>query len=98
MDIALTNLELRQMIIWAENTISGGHFGDGNVIFPEESITMYKLKNSNSGKLDLSERDIRILIIWAENAIGKTLRGITSEEISLIDKLQKAQQDFQNQM
>ncbi|HEO66216.1 MAG TPA: hypothetical protein ENI73_10165 [Spirochaetes bacterium] len=94
MKLELTELELKQLVIWADHTIAGGHFGDGNVVFPEEGITLDKLKNSQDGTLEIRERDVQVMIIWCENAIGKTLKGMTSEEISLIAKLEQAQEAF----
>lgn len=91
MELKLTNLELRQLLIWADHTISGGHWGDGDVVFPEEGITLDKLNKSQDGTVEANERDISTMIIWCENAIGKTLKGMTSEEISLIEKLKSAE-------
>ncbi len=94
MKLELNDLELKQLTIWADHTIAGGHFGDGNVVFPEEEITLNKLKKSQDGKIEVRERDVQVMIIWCENAIGKTLKGMTSEEISLINKLKQAQKDL----
>lgn len=95
MILELTPLEIRQLIIWAKNTIEGGHFGDGNVVFPEEGITLYKLENSpDNGNIEVTERDLTMMKIWCENAIGQTLQGMTSEEISVVSKLKKAIDDI----
>ncbi len=94
MKLKLTSLEQKQLLIWAENTISGGHYGDSDVVFPEESITLHKLENASEDELEVSERDVRIMLIWCENAIGSTLRGMTSEETSLIAKLKEAAQEL----
>ncbi len=86
-------LEVKQLLIWAENTISGGHYGDHNVILPEERITLDKLKNNvKDGAIDVNERDLKIMIIWSDNAIGG--EGMISEEISLIEKLKKAMNEI----
>lgn len=94
MKIELSPLEIRQLIIWAKNTIEGGHFGDGNVVFPEEEVTLYKLEHSEDGQVEVTERDLNILKIWSENAIGQSLHGMTSEEISVVSKLKKAIDDI----
>ena len=94
MILTLTPLECKQLVIWADNTMAGGHWGDGNVVFPEEEITIQKVNAATDGKIKVSERDINTMIIWAENAVGKTLKGMTSEEISLISKLREAQRAF----
>ena len=86
MTLNLTDLEKRQILIWADDTMAGGHWGNGNVVFPEEQITLQKL-NSSTNDIKVEERDVKTMMIWAENAIGKTLKGMTSEEISLIQKL-----------
>ncbi|MDH5682753.1 MAG: hypothetical protein OEZ36_14270, partial [Spirochaetota bacterium] len=87
MYLKLTELEKKQLLIWADNTMTGGHWGNGNVVFPEEANTLQKINTSSSNELTIEERDLKTMIIWAENAIGKTLKGMTSEEISLINKL-----------
>ena len=88
-ELKLTSSELRLLIIWAENTIHGGHFGDGDVILPEEDIVLKKIKQSENKIINVNERDLRVIFIWAENSIGSTLEGMTGEEISLINKLKE---------
>lgn len=98
MTIKLTPLELKQLLIWADNTIAGGHFGDGNVVFPEEGFTLQKLKKSPAGEIEISPRDLKIMLIWVENAVGSTMRGMTSEETSLIAKLKELEKNVAEQM
>jgi len=94
LELKLSELEKKQLLIWASNTIEGGHFGDSNVVFPEEGITLNKLETTKNGKLNVNEQDVKIMIIWCENAIGQSLKGMTSEEISLIDKLKNAESEL----
>ena len=90
LEISFTNSEIRQLTIWAESTIHGGHYGDGDIILPDENVILTKLKKTNDGTIKLTNRDIEVLLIWAGNAIGSDLQGMTPEEISALQKLKQA--------
>jgi len=85
--LKLTATELEQLKHWADKTIHGGHFGNNDIILPEESIVLDKINRYDEGYIEIDERDLRIIMIWAENTLGSTLKGMTGEEISLINKL-----------
>jgi hypothetical protein len=89
MKIELTVPEVKQLLVWAEHAIEGGHFGDGNFMIPEEEITRNKLKDFKGGTFELSKMDIRILYYWAEANLGSSLNGMIPEEISIVEKLKQ---------
>ena len=84
--------EIRQILIWAEHAIEGGHFGDGNFMLPEEAITRKKMQEHTDGDIHLSKMDLKIIRYWAEGTLGSSLKGMVPEEISVIEKLQWASQ------
>ena len=91
-ELNINSLELKHLFIWADKTISGGHFGNGDVIFPEENITLTKLKNSEPGSINVTRKDIEIILIWCEKATG--FHGMIAEEATLISKLMEAKKSF----
>jgi hypothetical protein len=90
LEVYLTKQELKQILVWAENAIEGGHFGDGNIVLPEEEITLKKIKNHEDGNISLGIYDIKIIKYWAESILGSSLKGMISEEISVLEKLKLA--------
>lgn len=93
-EISFSNSEIRLLKIWAENTIHGGHYGNGDIILPDEEVILTKVKNAIDGKIQLKPRDIQVILIWAENMIGSDLKGMTPEEISVVEKLKKARDEL----
>ncbi|KPJ89418.1 MAG: hypothetical protein AMS17_02070 [Spirochaetes bacterium DG_61] len=86
MRIHLSPFEIEIIKIWAEATIHGGHWGNGDFAVPEEKIILEKIAKTGNGKLDLTESEARILLTWSESS-----RGIhTMEEVSVINKLNEA--------
>ncbi len=88
----LSTTEVKQILVWAEHAIEGGHFGDGNMMIPEEEITRNKLINQKSGNIHLSRSDIKIIKYWAESTLGSSLRGMLPEEVSVIEKIKNFNQ------
>ena len=88
----LSSTEVRQILVWAEHAIEGGHFGDGNMMIPEEAITLNKLKEKKQGEFDFSRSDIKILKYWAESTLGQSLKGMVAEEISVVEKIKNFNQ------
>jgi hypothetical protein len=83
MNLVLTETEISVIRIWAESTIRGGHWGDGDFFIPEESILLRKLDESKGGLINLTNGEARMILIWSESS-----RGIyTMEEESAIGKL-----------
>lgn len=87
-----TGSEIRQILIWAEHAIEGGHFGDGNFMLPEEAITRRKMQEHTSGDINLTKMDLKIIRYWAEGTLGSSLKGMVPEEISVIEKLKSISQ------
>ncbi len=83
MYIHLTESQKNVIKIWADKTIHGGHWGNGDFMVPEESIILKKIENSNGGRISLTSNEVRIILVWSESS-----RGIhTLEEESTIQKL-----------
>lgn len=84
MKISLSKNEIRILKIWADNNISGGHWGDGDVIFPDEDILLEKIKQlEKDGTTNFTSRNFDIALVWSEENNG------TPEEEILIDKFKK---------
>ncbi len=92
--LILSSLEKRQLVIWAEKTIHGGHYGDLDVMIPEEGELLERLKDVK-GSIDITQRDVHIMKMWAENSIGGSLRGQTIEERNLVKKILELEKQFQ---
>lgn len=67
MILDLSKEELRILNVWGGNTISGGHWGDGNVMLGEESELLRKIQGSSTGGLELNSLEIRVLEFWRED-------------------------------
>ena len=80
--IKFTTNEIRIIKLWADNVIHGGHWGDGDVIFPDEAITLEKLNNFEEN-MTFNSRDIDIIVIWADTSTD------TPEEEILKNKIDK---------
>jgi hypothetical protein len=83
MDVLFTDREVKMIRIWADSVIHGGHWGDGDVIIPEEDIILKKLKNMKKNRVSLSENEIKIILTWSDSTLGIH----TLEEESIIKKL-----------
>ncbi len=83
MDLPLSETEARVIKIWADSAIHGGHWGDGDVEIPEESILLDKLNDIQEGKISLTEYEAKILLMWS----GSTLGIHTIEEERVIRRL-----------
>ena len=95
-EIRFTQSEIRLLMIWGNNTIHGGHYGDGDIVLPDESILLRKLQDNNDGNVLVNQRDLEVLLVWASNTIGGALRGITPEEISVLEKIKQTQHEWQD--
>jgi len=87
MKVNLNKSEIKQILVWAEHMIEGGHFGDGNFMIPEEAGIRDKLQHFEGEEIELSAIDLKIIKYWAEGTLGSILRASLPEEISVIDKL-----------
>jgi hypothetical protein len=81
--LRFSKTELQVIMIWAGNTIHGGHWGDGDFAIPEERIILHKLEGVGDGSIDLTGDEAKIILAWSESS-----RGIhTMEEESALAKL-----------
>ena len=83
MDLPLSEYEARAIKIWADSTIHGGHWGDGDIEIPEETILLKKLQNIQHDKISITQREAQILLMWSESTLGIH----TIEEEHVIKKL-----------
>ncbi len=83
MHVHLTESQINVIRIWADKTIHGGHWGDGDFMVPEESIILKKIDNSKHGHVSLNPNEVRIILTWSESSLGI----YTLEEDSTIQKL-----------
>jgi len=87
MKINLSDNEIRILKLWADDVMSGGHWGDGDVIFPDESVLLERIKMvRKDNTVELTPRNIDIALIWSEKNNG------TPEEEDLIAKLKSLPQ------
>lgn len=71
--------------VWSDTVIHGGHWGDGDVVFPDEAILLEKIGNTEPGEaVELSSRDLQVLLVWSESSHG------TPEEEILSGRLREA--------
>jgi len=83
MDIYLTEGEINAIKVWADNTIHGGHWGDGDLMVPEEEIILKKISSMKDNTLTLTEQEAMIILGWSDSAYGI----LTMEEYSVLRKL-----------
>ncbi len=89
-DLTLTQHEAGIVKQWSEKTISGGHWGDGDVVFPDEVSVLEKLKRVKAGEAPmLTVRDVEIMLVWMEAHCGSITGGLslTHDEAQLVRKL-----------
>lgn len=59
--------ELQIIKIWGETVIHGGHWGDGDIIFPDEDILLNVIDRAVAGEeTALTPRNLEILAIWSD--------------------------------
>jgi hypothetical protein len=83
MTIQLSDREARAIQIWAQSVIHGGHWGDGDVIVPEEDILLNKLTSMKNNRLSISETEAKIILVWSDSTLGIH----TIEEDSVVRKI-----------
>ena len=83
MTIQLSDREARAIQIWAQSVIHGGHWGDGDVIVPEEDILLNKLTSMKNNRLSISETEAKIILVWSDSTLGIH----TIEEDSVVKKI-----------
>jgi hypothetical protein len=81
----LSVTEVDSIKAWADKIIHGGHWGDGDIVIPEESIILNKIDGMQGGMLDLKVNEAKIILTWSESSMGIH----TMEEDSVIKKLQR---------
>lgn len=89
--LTFTKEELRVLNVWGGNTVSGGHWGDGNFMLGEESDLLKKIQQDSSGLLDLNPLEIRVLEFWREDnhKMSGNMTG-SAAAASLAEKISKA--------
>jgi len=81
--IQLSDREAQAIRIWAESVIHGGHWGDGDVIVPEEDILLNKLGSMKNNRLSITETEAKIILAWSDSTLGIH----TIEEGSVVKKI-----------
>lgn len=87
-DVQLGKLDYGILHSWYRGALdNSGHYGDGEVLFPDDAIVWRKLnKGEKTGDpVPLSERNIEMILLWAEENIAHT--AINVDEYRLIKKL-----------
>ena len=84
--LKLSEYEIEVIKIWADSTIRGGHWGNGDLTIPEESIILHKLEGVSDGNIDLTSGEAKIILTWSESSHGIH----TMEEESALRKLRLA--------
>jgi hypothetical protein len=94
LDLTLTPHEATLIILWSETTIHGGHWGDGDVVFPDEGNALEKLRHIKKGEpVKFTARDVEIIMIWMHSHCGALTSAelsLTAEESQLVKKLKAA--------
>ncbi len=92
--LKLTRHEADIIRLWSDKTIHGGHWGDGDCVFPDEGIVLEKLAAiKDGGDAVFTTRDIEIMLVWLENHSGSHLTGglsLTGEEVPIVHKIKAA--------
>ncbi len=85
MEISLSENERQVIQHWAEKNMHGGHWGDGDIEIPEESILLGKIRNMDKNIVNLTDMEARIILMWSRSALGiynieedSVIRKITS--------------------
>jgi len=91
MDIGFSDREIELIKIWADTTLHGGRYGDGDALFPDEAIVLAKLDKTR--RTPWTARDFEIILLWAERAVrgGKSGKvAVNIEEQKLLEKIRRA--------
>ena len=83
MELFLTDQEINIIKIWADSNIHSGHWGDGDLMIPEEEILLKKLHNVSEGRLHITNREAQLILTWSESSHGIHIM----EEDSIVEKL-----------
>ena len=85
MKLKLTGRDRYILEVWSDNVIHGGHWGDGDVVFPDEANLLEKIRKSASlEEIELGRRDLEVMLVWADSSHE------TPEEDILRSRLQAA--------
>ena len=80
--LPLSEREKTIVRLWADRTISGGHYGDGDAVAGEEiSLT---IKMTRPGPVDVGASEMRFLMHWMRKSTD------TPEESEVLDKIRDA--------
>ena len=68
MKVELSRREVNVIRSWSDLNIHGGHWGNGDVVLPEEGIILQKLSGGGPA-YEFTMSEIRIILIWAEKTL-----------------------------
>lgn len=80
MQVAISPVERRILRIWSDNIIHGGHWGDGDVVFPDEAIVLEKV-STDADVIELSARDLEIIRVWSDSSTDTPEETMLSKRI-----------------
>ena len=83
MELFLTDQEINIIKGWADSNIHGGHWGDGDLMVPEEEILLRKLNTIKEGRLHITDREAKLILTWSESSHGIHIM----EEDSIVQKI-----------
>jgi len=83
MEIQFSKRDIAILKVWADNVIHGGHWGNGDVVFPDEQIMLDKISRLEDDKsVKFDKRNLEIIMVWAGTSSD------TPEEMILKERLQ----------
>lgn len=85
-EISVSPSEKRRLVIYAEHTLfEQSHWGDGDMIIPEEQFLYDEFKSDNT-IIDVTNTQLKILINWFLSNTGCG-SYMMEEDMSLLDKI-----------
>ena len=101
LDIELSLHEIDLILMWSEKTISGGHWGDGDVLFTDEARILDKLNDlKRGGHHHLTALDVDVILGWMRSHCGHGPSeglSLSAEEERLVRKMRNAVEKAQSE-
>ncbi|HOO55506.1 MAG TPA: hypothetical protein PLN69_01705 [bacterium] len=64
-ELQITRHEAAIIRMWSQETISGGHWGDGDAVFTDEAMLLDKLDDLDAGEhVTFTVRNLEIMMHW----------------------------------
>lgn len=82
--IKLSKEQRDRVVFYSSQIIQGGHWGDGDVVLPEENILIEKLKGEND-EIQINQQEMKVLFNWIYTTLNK--ETITTGEDTIILKI-----------